>query len=215
MNYLEDGESCKQTKSQGQNTTGKTVRTVSTSGSSSSLQTGTGQGAVGDRGSRIGSSTISARQQLHGLILGNVTDPVVLRDREQFRMDSTDKVLKDGVVHGHGASEPVTAVVGVDQSVFSKDGLVLDELESGSGCGCGGELVVLQEGFVCRSTDGFVNQDINRLNRGRKSSRGREARRISAVKEGRTSISGEDTFVSSTREEPRCGVVVVRGRCVV
>lgn len=122
-------------------------------------------------------------------------------------MHSTDHVLQDGVVHDHGAGEPVAAVVGVHGPVLAVDGLVLEELEVRV---CS-ELVVVEEGGHVGAGEGFVDQHIDGGQGGGELCGGGESGRCGAVEEGCAGVSREDALVVGAGEGPGGGVVVVLG----
>lgn len=114
--------------------------------------------AVHHRLVRVGGLAVCRGQYLLDLARGNVPDPVERHVRRQhFGVHSSDHVLQDGVIHDHGAGEPVAAVVGVNGPVLTVDGLVLEELE----VRVSSELVVAEEGGHVGARDGLVDQHIN------------------------------------------------------
>lgn len=122
-------------------------------------------------------------------------------------MDSADDVLEDSVVHGDSASEPVTAVVGVDESILAEDSLVLDELEV-RGLG---QVVVLQDSGPRVANKGLVNEDINSGGGSSKLGSGGEGGLGGTVEEGGTGILGQDALVVGGGEGPGGSIVVVLG----
>lgn len=125
--------------------------------SSAQLHVLADKGTVGNGLVGVGLGAVGRGQHLLGFG-GSVADPVVGNiTGKNLGVDSADDVLKHSIVHGNGTSEPVTAVVGVDETVLAVDSLVLDELEVGGL----GQVVVRQDRGPSITGRGLVNDDIN------------------------------------------------------
>lgn len=176
-------------------------------GSVAGLHGGADDGTVGDGGGGVGGSAVGAAQQLLGLVVGNVAEPVVLDVlREGIGVGGTDNILESSISHNNGTTEPVTTVVGVDQTILTEDSLVGKELVVSSVSG--GQTVGGEEGSHVRTSKGLVNDDVDILDGGQELGRGGEGALGGAVVERRTGIDGEDLLVVGTGEGPGSGVVV-------
>jgi len=202
LSRLEGESSSHESEDGGQGTSDSLGASTTTT---TSLDVGAHQGTVGKGSVGVGSGAVGSGHHSLGLLLGNVAEPVVRGiGGQNIGVDSADDILEHSIVHGDSASEPVTTVVGVDETVLAEDGLVLDELVGR----CGGEVVGLEEGGETITDKGLIDDDVHVLERIRKGSSGREDAGGSSVEEGGTGIGGEGSLVGGTGESPGRGHVV-------
>ncbi|ORZ16151.1 hypothetical protein BCR41DRAFT_61505 [Lobosporangium transversale] len=126
-------------------------------------------------------------------------------------MGSTDNILKDSIIHGNSPREPVSTVVRINNTIFTEDSLVLDELVRGAGT----KPIVLVECINIIPNKSLVNQYIYVLESLSKGSCVGKFVSDGTIKKDGASILRNNSLISSRRKRPRRNIFVVLSRSLI